>query len=244
MGVLPGQLALTQIADGSLAVAAEVRNDFAAIQSGFNALLGILDDGVAGQVLTGVGTTLTWAIPAGLTYRKTTAKTVNTTVAATDLLNAEITIAAGALGTTGCARLTAWGDWIHTTGGPVAAPRFQLVLGGTTLLDTGTTGTVGTHANRAGWKIVCEILNSGAANAQTASLNLQSGLPGQASAMATFFTTGNGLYEGTTFRASAQGTNATAVDTATSKTLVLNVINGSASASYETKLLGATVEIY
>jgi hypothetical protein len=38
-------------------------------------------------------------------------------------------------------------------------------------------------------------------------------------------------------------THSAAVDTSLAKALVLNVINGSASASYETKLLGALVEV-
>lgn len=61
MAVLPGSLALTTIPDGALATAADLRNNFTAIQTEANALLTVLAGGSAGQVLTGVGTTLTWA---------------------------------------------------------------------------------------------------------------------------------------------------------------------------------------
>lgn len=249
MATLPGNLALTSIADGSLIVAADHRNNYAAIQAEANALLTILAGGTAGQVFTSSGTTTVgWAAPTTATrYAKTTSKTVNTTVAATDLLNGEITIAAGAMGTTGLCRLTAWGDWKQNAGGTAAPPRLQLVLGGTTLLDTGTSGLGADVATRFGWEVNATILNLGAANSQTSKLAFRggmnvSGLPGNT------FTTGVGNYTGVSNVAfsilDAVGTNAsTALDTATSKTLVLNVINGSANANYETKLFGAVVEI-
>jgi hypothetical protein len=68
MSVLPGLLSLTSIADGSLAVAADVRNNYASIQAAFNALLGELDDGAAGDFLSGVGTTIAFAKPPGYEY--------------------------------------------------------------------------------------------------------------------------------------------------------------------------------
>jgi len=75
MPILPSQLALTSPADGALAIAAEARNANSAIQTCVNSLLGILDDGAAGQVLTGVGTTLTW----GPTYTAYTPAWTGTT---------------------------------------------------------------------------------------------------------------------------------------------------------------------
>ena len=180
-------------------------------------------------------------------YRKTTPNAVNTTVSATDLLNGEITIAAGVMGTTGCARLTAWGDWLQQSGGSVAPPRFQLLLGGTTLLDTGTSSTTVTSgATRAGWRLTAEILNAGSASSQVAALTLDlTSIIGFATAGAAGITVGEGVYGTTgTFAARAEGSNSgLAVNTASSAALVLNVINGSASASYETKLFGALVEV-
>jgi hypothetical protein len=106
------------------------------------------------------------------TYRKTTAKAVNTTTAATDLLNGEITIAAGVMGATGSLRLQAWGDNINNSGGAAAPPRFQLILGGTTLLDTSATGTTTVaDATRRGWSLDATILNTGAANSQASRLS-------------------------------------------------------------------------
>lgn len=66
MPTLPSSLALEVVDDGSQIVASEHRNNYSAIQQRVNDLLSILDDGVAGQVLTGNGTTLTWAAAAGM----------------------------------------------------------------------------------------------------------------------------------------------------------------------------------
>lgn len=179
-------------------------------------------------------------------WRKTTTKTVNTTVAASDLLNGEITIDAGAMSATRALRLTTWGDWLNTSGGTVGTPRFQLVLGGTTLIDTGTLVQSSTSATRFSWKLVAEILNSSSASAQVVNFALV--MPGvYAAAGLTSFTTGNGqIYVptgGGTTVMFGEGVNTGAVNTALASALVLNVINGSASASYETKLFGALVEV-
>lgn len=274
---VPNALALTNIADGAAIVASDHRNNYAAAQVGVNGLIamfaaaptkgdlivsrggGVFDrlpvgaDGLAIVADSTQPLGMKYAAAGATTYRKTTAKAVNTTVAATDLLNAEITIAAGAMGTTGLARLTAWGNYLQNSGGNAAMPRFQLILGGTTLLDTGTTANSdGASATRGGWKIVAEILNLGAANAQLSSLHLSLSAQGGlgAAGPGNVFTTGDGYYTGMlngtggiVIGRVAEGTNSTAVDTSTAKTLVLNVINGSASATYETKLLGALVEI-
>lgn len=66
MPTLPSSLALEVIDDGSLIVASEHRNNYTAIQQRINDLLGILDDGASGDVLTGVGTTVAWAKPLGV----------------------------------------------------------------------------------------------------------------------------------------------------------------------------------
>ena len=192
----------------------------------------------------------TWAPVAETTYRKTTSKTVNTTVTATDLLNGEITVGAGVMGTTGVLRITAWGDFLqNAAAGP---PRWQLVFGGTTIFDTSTNGTVAANATRSGWRLVAEIGNLGVANAQLASIAGWVGLSGGSTGFGfTSFTTGEGQYAGVGIGASTtnvagyliNGTNTAAVDTTAANALVLNVINGSASATYETKLFGALVEV-
>lgn len=102
MPVLPSTLALTNIADGALAVAADHRGNYSLIQSAFNTLLGELDDGTAGDVLTGVGTTILWAKPPGyeLDYAQITAD-----VTVSGVVGAQTTVITGGAvtydGTTG-----------------------------------------------------------------------------------------------------------------------------------------------
>jgi hypothetical protein len=250
MSVVPSSLALASIVDDSEIVASDHRNNYAAIQTAVNALISALSGGSSGQVLTASDASdVQWS--AGRTiYRKTTAKAVNTTTAATDMLNGEITVAAGAMGSTGVLRVAAWGDWLQNTGAAAAAPRFQLLFGGTTLIDTGalTASSAGFGATRFGWMIDAVIANANATNAQTAKwthdLSCQAvTLSGSFAA----FTVGKGVLNGfgttcATQRGIAEN-DGFAIDTSVAKALALNVINGSASASYETKLLGATVEV-
>lgn len=195
---------------------------------------------------TGAWTTL----PSGAaTYRKTTAKTVNTTVAATDLLNAEITVAANAMGATGVLRFTAIGDYLQQSGGNTNAFRWQLIFGGTTLFDTGAPAFVeSSSALRYDWRIDAVISNT-ATGAQVCNFVLTMSTNSGQAALAAQLTTGEGVYMQETFatgnlsRAQASGFNTSAVDTTASKALVLNIINPSASASVETKLYSALVEI-
>lgn len=65
MATLPSSLALTNIADGANIVADDHRNNYSAIQTEANALLTLLGGGAAGQILAGVGTTLSWVYPPG-----------------------------------------------------------------------------------------------------------------------------------------------------------------------------------
>lgn len=224
--------------------------NYAAIQALLNGGLDAanLDDmgATAGQALIWSGSSWAPGTISPTSYRKTTAKTVNTTTAATDLLNGEITLGAGVLSTNKIARLSAWGDWKQNSGGAAAPPRFQVLLGGTTLLDTGTAGTCANAATRYGWKIVVEIMNLGATNVQL--LNMQVDLSASVTASGeTVFTTGEGVFQLFTGSAlgfaKAEGYNAGAKDSTAALALVLNVINGSANANYETKLFGALVEI-
>lgn len=179
-----------------------------------------------------------------VSYRKTTSKTVNTTTTATDLLNGEITIAAAALGTTGAARLTAWGDWLQNSGGSTTQPRLQLKLGSSTLFDTGTAPAgIAAGATRYSWSLTANILNV-SASSQVADLNVVM-MSSNNSLGSTAFTTGAGQIwmAGTGAVILMNGVTTASESTASACALVLNVINGSASATYETKLFGALVEI-
>lgn len=183
------------------------------------------------------------AIALGTTYRKITPKTVNTSTAATDLLNGEITIGAGAMGSTGVLRLTAWGDFVQNAAGSLSPPFFQITLGGTTFVNPGASALFDQSAVRYGWRVVCEIMNLTASsqivhityvipatNVGTAGNNVFVTGEGKS------FTAGQGIY--------VQGFNSgLAVNTASAQVLQLLSTNASASAAYETKLYGALVEI-
>lgn len=195
----------------------------------------------------------TWAVPSSsvVTFRKTTTKTVNTTTAATDLLDGEITVTAGALGTTGMLRLCAWGDWKNNSGGASGPPRLQLVLGGSTLIDTGSprSNATANSTTRYPWQVEAKIMNTGSSSAQVVKFSFELGIFAANGVADATFTTGTGVWgEGvgpgsTSMPAFAYGVSTGSVDTSSAVALVLNTINGSNSASYETKLFGAVAEV-
>lgn len=180
-------------------------------------------------------------------YRKTSTKTVVSSVAETDLLNGEVTIGAGALAANRAIRLTAWGDWVNNTGSTQVMPRLKLKLGGATLLDLGASlgSTFTTAATRFPWKVVCEIANLTAAT-QWATMCGMAGVSAAAS-LAAFPATGAGYIA----MSVASGVGAIAidaaaagaVDTTAACALALTVINGVSNASYDTTLKAALVEI-
>lgn len=182
----------------------------------------------------------------GALARKTTPKVVNTSVAPTDLLNGEVTIAAGVMGATGILRLTAWGDWLQNIGTNQVPPRIQLLFGGTTIFDTGaSTGANASSAVRHDWSVEAIIANDTAAT-QTAKISGKFVYGAAGSAASAVFTTGTGwlVNDGVNFMQTLSGSNSgLAVNTALSAALVLNVINANAGANYETKLFGAMVEL-
>lgn len=185
-------------------------------------------------------------------YRKVTSKAVNTSVAATDLLNGEITIAANILGTTGMLRATLMGDFLQNVGSVQTIQNFQVVFGGTTQLDTGTGAAikVPTSATRGWWNAVIEIQNLTAAT-QVISLKTflttGPGVGAYSVSSGSNFTTGAGTFAllgGLNDAAFAIGGAKGTIDTTTNKTLVFNVINGANNAAYETQLLAAYVEVF
>lgn len=68
MPVLPTSLALGNIGAGADILSADHRTNYSDIQSRFNALLALLDDGTAGDVLGGIGTTLAFSKPPGYLF--------------------------------------------------------------------------------------------------------------------------------------------------------------------------------
>ena len=183
--------------------------------------------------------------------RKNTAKAVNATTSPTDLLNGEFTLPAGAMGTTKVVRLTAWGDWLQHVGADKPIPGFQLLLGGTTLLEASAPGVnvVSSNTTRQPWRIVCEIQNLAAANSQRANFAGRLLHNSNNIAASGVFLTGEGLTFVNALGSSGNGwstydgTNATAVDTTASCALLLNAVNSYSDANYETTLYGALVEI-
>ena len=182
--------------------------------------------------------------------RKNTAKAVNTTITATDLLNGEFTLPAGAMGTDKIVRLTAWGDWKQNSGASRDIPRFQMILGSTTLIDTGSIGSAvcAVSATRNTWKLECQVQNLGATNSQIVYFrNVLMYLNALANTDAPF-TTGNGTVDTRNLSISGWATyegenTGLAVDTTAACAVVLKVINANNNANYEVKLFGALVEI-
>lgn len=84
MPVLPGSLALTVIADGSLAVAADVRNNFTAIQTDVNALIALLanGNGLDGDPLVWDNTNAKWVAASTLASTRPRAPRVVTSTMA------------------------------------------------------------------------------------------------------------------------------------------------------------------
>lgn len=243
-----------------------IRNGFNAIQAAVNALdnnniaaeAGISvsklgqSAALTGQALIWNGSSWAPANPSPGLYRKTTAKQVVNTVAETDLLNGEITIGAGVLGTTGLLRLTAIGDWIQNSGGATDVPRFKLKLGGTTLIDTNVNGGafISSSAFRNGWRFQALIALLGAANSQWVDFNGIIGNAGTSAIAANAFTTGEGRWSAPLFSVTPgsnfviyEGGNAGAVDTTLAAALALSVTLPAASATLDVTLKHALVEI-
>jgi hypothetical protein len=177
----------------------------------------------------------TWKAAGGTVYRKTTAKTVSNTVAETDLLNGEITVAANAMGASSMLRATLFLDILTNNSGNF---RFKLKLGATTLIDTGANFAPTNNASRTWLEVGFEILNLGATNSQQARMRVW--MP---QALDTFGpTTGTGSGgSGAVYHFGGLGTGA--VDTTSAQALALTVQHNAASVNQDAKLYGAVIEI-
>ena len=249
---VPNNLALSVINTNDPVQSAPLRNDFAAIQVAVNQLIACLSGGTAGQLLSAVDGTDVQFVN-NIRYRKTSQKQVVNTTTETDLLNGEFTVAAGALGTNGVLRLTAYGDVVNNTGSAQNPIRWKLKLGATTILDTGAVASAGWQFQslRYPFRWVVEIANLGATNSQWTSAMFQMMMSGGASTViASGWTTGEGnqysvnaSISPTLIGIAAQGGASSAVDTTVAQALALTAINPVASANLDVTLKGALVEI-
>jgi hypothetical protein len=238
--IAKSKLAALNIADADISAGAAIAASKLAGNIPASKLTGYPAD--ATQALLGDGT---WARLSRGFYRKTTSKQVVNSVAETDLLNGEITIGAGVMGTNGVLRFTAWGDLINNSGSTQSTPRLKLKLGATTLLDTNVVAAVwSTNAARWGWEINAKIINLGAANSQWASII--GDLTGNTTVGgAVTFTTGEGEFSAYTPGAQwrAIGGNSGAVDTSVAQALALTVTLPVANANVDLTLKGALIEV-
>ena len=187
-----------------------------------------------------------------LTYRKSSSTTVTNTVTETDLLGGAITIPANAMGTTKVLQFQAAGDWVQNSGGNLAAPRFKLILGATTLIDTGAPGSPATisSATRYAWNVSATISELSATNSQSVSFQLNlTTQTGNVPTTAFALTTGEGLLTTVAGAAAGPGVmnvnawNSTAVDTTAAQALKLTVILPSASANVNMVCYNALAQI-
>lgn len=186
------------------------------------------------------------------TLRKVTSKTVNTTIAETDLLNGEITIPA--LAATDVLVGYLWGDWKQNSGANASPPTFALKYGGTTLISSGNGAAAANAINSAtrfAWTYEFVIAAANATNAQTATVI---GHMGWGCAAGTT-TADNSLVVGEGIVSSMLGANGkaiaitdgfstAAVDSTAARALLFTTTNASASASYEVVLFGAIIVQY
>lgn len=190
------------------------------------------------------------------TYRKVTSKTVSGTVTETDLLNGEITLAAGVLGTTKIATIDLWGDYKQNIANNTALPVLKLKLGSTVLFQWQPFLSLvqsASSTNRYGWSYRAIIANANAANAQTATISgmwagttSSTGSPG---ANGTSIATGEGCHSvvytagGGSALEYLSGYNTAAVDTTSAQALTLTATNGTASTPYDITLDGCLVTV-
>jgi hypothetical protein len=230
--------AAANIAKSKLAALNIVNADVdAAAAIAISKLAGYPTDGT--KVLKGDGTWATESVP--LVYRKTSEKDVVNTVVETDLLNGEITVGAGVLGTTKTLRARLGGDFLNNTGS-AQPPTITIKLGGTTLwkgtIGSGAAVQPSSSATRRAWSLNFDITNIAAANVQW-----MSGILSMSEAAAP--TTGLGIAGNVgvalTTPISTNGT--VAVDTSAAVALVVTVIHNGTSTNLSMRLKQALIEV-
>lgn len=170
----------------------------------------------------------------GVRYRKVTEKDVVNTVTETDLLNGEITIAAGVMSTNRMLQASLLIDYLNNTGGNQDIA-LAIKLGGTTLWSDLTSMT--TSASRRALWLNIKIMNLNSASVQFLSGFYSFSAEGGA-------TTGLGDLNAQAPRQSAIASNGTvAVNTAVAQAFVVTATHGTANASLSCRLKSALVEV-
>jgi hypothetical protein len=174
---------------------------------------------------------------------------VSNTTAATDLFSS-FTLPANALSNAiGHLRLTLWGNYQNNTGAGQTSNRFQLVVGGTTIIDTGVAGgtALGTNAAILPWRMNIDIMNNNATNSQYVGLDFLS-----TTVISSQFAWTPSTGSGVTYNEPSSGGyaflksliyNTGAKDMTAAQTIALNVIQPVASVNFTTTLMGATIEV-
>jgi hypothetical protein len=176
-----------------------------------------------------------------IVYRKVTEKDVVNTVTETDLLNGEITVAAGAMSTNKTVRVSLAGDYLNNTASDQTLT-LAIKFGGTTLWAD-TISSIVSSATRRAFRVVFEITNLNANNVQSMAGVLFGSIGSATTGLgdaATSMTNWNvGGHQATVF-----GSNGThALDTSTSKLLELTATHSTNSANLSMRLRSALVEV-
>lgn len=127
-------------------------------------------------------------------------------------------------------------------------PRFKVKIGSgpTTVLDTGAPGgtIMANSAVRRGWKFVIDIFNLGATNSQLVFIDGEFQFVPPAALNNNFnFTTGEGGINVVAGIAMPVAYNTATEDSTAALNVLLTCTNPTATATYETKLVGAIMEL-
>lgn len=182
---------------------------------------------------THVKDNLTWLYDTIGGQVKTTQQDVVNTTSETDLLNGEITLAAGAMGTARACHASLLGDYLNNTGATLTTT-IRVKFGGTTVFqdDLQTSAS----ANRRAWRIELDIGNLGSGTAQFTEGRLELSAANAPTTGVGSINAGGAIYP---FASSG----ASAVDTTGSVALAVTAQHGTAHASGSMRLHYARVTV-
>lgn len=232
--------------DANTVLAANVDNTPAAITMGASTILARLASGsIKAASVSEIQALLT--IPTSL--RKTTTKTVVSSVTETDLLNGEITIPANAMGANGIVKLKMYGTLFNNRGSDTGFPRLRLKHGGTTFFDISPAGNIlGNNTATNGWWLELMIANAGATNSQNYGWMFGMDLIGVGGGGG-LFNAGLGTWlnsapSGGVGWFSATGANTGSKDTSSAQTIEFTTVLPVSDANVNMKLNNAIAEIF